>query len=173
MDVVAEKKIGIASLAVNSLSLLFNIIALAISTWISVSYEAGSYSSSTSMGLWKYCTETKNYRSQCVSLISVEGYLAATRAMMILGMLLILAAAVCAVMKLFVKKEQERLPKLAGATAIVSGIFMLIGAIVFAAESSGGATGNLGAGFGLAIVSALLAILAGVGYLVAEKQKQI
>ena len=70
MDVVAEKKIGIASLAVNSLSLLFNIIALAISTWISVSYEAGSYSSSTSMGLWKYCTETKNYRSQCVSLIS-------------------------------------------------------------------------------------------------------
>ena len=42
--------------------------------------------------------------------------------MMILGMLLILAAAVCAVMKLFVKKEQERLPKLAGATAIVSGI---------------------------------------------------
>ena len=49
---------------------------------------------------------------------------------------------------------------------------MLIGAIVFAAES-GGATGSLGAGFGLAIVSALLAILSGVGYLVAEKQKQI
>ncbi|MEW8546911.1 MAG: hypothetical protein AB2693_25635, partial [Candidatus Thiodiazotropha sp.] len=60
MNIVTEKKLGVGSVAISSLSLLFNIIALAITTWTSGSTGTGYYSTSYSMGLWKVCTENKH-----------------------------------------------------------------------------------------------------------------
>jgi hypothetical protein len=60
------------------------------------------------------------YIYSCILYI-IDGALKATGAMEILGMLLILAALVCVLLKQFVIKDQALLPKIAACLATVAG----------------------------------------------------
>ncbi|KAL4228302.1 hypothetical protein ACF0H5_013733 [Mactra antiquata] len=139
-------------IGLSALSLLLNIVGLAIPNWV----VAGGYKT----GLWKMC-----YSGICAS-VPTDSTIQATRAMEILGVLAISAALVCAILKQFVMKDQKILPKVSGGSAIAAAIFMIIGAVIFAVKYNT----NLQAGFALCIVAGVLAIVAAILILLGFKE---
>ncbi|XP_060566342.1 uncharacterized protein LOC132725260 isoform X3 [Ruditapes philippinarum] len=146
-------------------SLLINIIGLAIPYWVYASAgDVKQYS-----GLWSSCGSVGG-NSVCVDIPDafLDGAFKATRAMEILGMILILAALVCVLLKQFVIKDQALLPKIGACLAIVAGIFMIIGTIIYATRD-GLDSSNLHAGFALCIIAGIIGIVAGVVVFMASK----
>lgn len=139
-------------------SLLINIVGLAIPYWTYISAAGGKQN----FGLWSYCVSQAG-NSDCASLpdVAIDGALQAVRAMEILGMLLILAALVCAVLKQFVMKDKVLLPKIGSGCAIAAGILMIIGTIIYATRD-GVESSNLHAGFALCIIAGIAGIVGGV-----------
>lgn len=140
-------------------SLLFNIVGLAIPYWTYVSVgDVAAYS-----GLWTVCAPVAADETVCTSFPSegLDGAFKAVRAMEILGMLLILAALVCAVLKQFVMKDKVLLPKIGSGCAIAAGILMIIGTIIYATRD-GVESSNLHAGFALCIIAGIAGIVGGV-----------
>ncbi|XP_045177032.1 uncharacterized protein LOC123537396 [Mercenaria mercenaria] len=139
-------------------SLLLNIVGLAIPYWVYASVgDIKHY-----YGLWLRCASARGL-TECAKIpdIVLNDAYKATRAMEILGMLLILAALVVVLLKQFVMKDKALLPKIGAGCAIFAGILMIIGTNIFATidrtESS-----NLHAGFALCIVAGVIGIAAGV-----------
>ncbi|XP_045207417.2 uncharacterized protein LOC123559557 [Mercenaria mercenaria] len=139
-------------------SLLLNIVGLAIPYWVySSAGEIKSYS-----GLWSLCLSALG-QTECAKIpdIALNDAYKATRAMEILGMLLILVALVVVLLKQFVMKDKALLPKLGAGCAIFAGILMIIGTIIFA-TMDGIESSNLHAGFALCIIAGVIGIAAGV-----------
>ncbi|XP_053391518.1 uncharacterized protein LOC128554286 isoform X1 [Mercenaria mercenaria] len=151
-------------------SLLINIIGLAIPYWL---YNSGTskifgrkVTAKAYQGLWSRCVSVSGggqSSSSCTSLSNeyLDDAYKATRAMEILGMLLILVALVVVLLKQFVMKDKAFLPKIGAGCAIFAGILMIIGTIIFA-TMDGIESSNLHAGFALCIIAGVKGIAAGV-----------
>lgn len=148
----------IIALILSGISTLLDIVGLAIPYW----YHGNVNGVSVYFGLWTTCGA-----GMCASYAEVPTAISATRALEILGMLLLMATFVSAVLKQFVMKDKLFLTKIGAACAILGGLFMIIGAIVFATNGDLKAVAalanmKLNAGFALCIVSGVLALPAGV-----------
>ncbi|XP_053408555.1 uncharacterized protein LOC128559847 [Mercenaria mercenaria] len=151
--------LSFVGIGLSAASLLFNIIGLAIPYW---NYKSiGEFKSY--IGLWSTCSPQLGGETVCKK-IQDEGLddaFKATRAMEILGMLLILAALVIVLLKQFVMKDKALLPKIAAGCAVFAGILMIIGTIIYATRD-GTDSSTLHAGFALCIIAGVIGIVAGV-----------
>lgn len=152
----------IIAIVLCALSAIVDIIGLAIPYWCYVSGEGGS----SYFGLWKSCLPVGG-NSVCFSLTTGTGTIAGTRALEILGMLLLFAALATALLKQFVLKDKPIILKIGAACAILGGVLMIVGTIVFATDSTlkfmrTSAGMKLHAGFALCIVAGIFAFPAGV-----------
>jgi len=157
--------LGFIAIGIGGVSLLLNIVGLAIPNWLYKSVGDNTIK----LGLWRGCFPTglgtvcDSYTTDAIS-DSLKG----VRALELLGMLLLIAALVCAALKLFVLKTQAMLPKVAGACAVVAGAFMIIGCVVYAVKTKDELTKglpfslDLHAGFALCIVAGIGSIVAAV-----------
>lgn len=162
-------------------SLVINIIGLAIPYWLyssqSVAILTVTITSKTYQGLWSLCVSESGYgqsSSTCVSIPDalLDDAYKATRAMEILGMLVILAAVVCVLLKQFHMKDQALLPKIGAICAFVAGILMIIGTIIFATRDYVNSS-DLHAGFALCIIAGIIGIVAGVVIFLGSKANDL
>ncbi|KAL3891743.1 hypothetical protein ACJMK2_003992 [Sinanodonta woodiana] len=144
-----EGAINYVALTCSTLSLILDIVAVAIPNWIS--------KSPVHFGLWKYCILDKY--------LHFAAYIKATGALLIIGLIMMAVAIVVVLLKMFVMKDNSCLSIGAAGSAIAAGLLILVGAIVFAAKvihEIGITADMLSAGFALAIVSSGIAIIAGI-----------
>lgn len=148
----------LVGVGLTGLSLLFNIIGLAIPYWVYGS--VGSLSSH--IGLWQACTPVST-ETVCFSIGNddIDTAFRATRAMELMGMMTIAAAFACAILKQFAMKDRQILPKIGAVFSIVAGVLMIIGCVIFA-TSEGIDVSTLHAGFGLCVVAGALGIIGGI-----------
>ncbi|XP_052254342.1 uncharacterized protein LOC127860355 [Dreissena polymorpha] len=153
MDVFA-----IAGLVLSGLSAILDTAGLAIPYWSYLSLGKSTVNS----GLWSYCSSSGDV-SACVTIATASGTLAGVRAMVVLGLLLMIGAVVCFLLQKFMMKDKVILTKVAAGLAILAGIFMLIGPVIYATSKELKVEGSsLHAGFALCIVAAVLGIAGGV-----------
>ncbi|XP_052254343.1 uncharacterized protein LOC127860356 [Dreissena polymorpha] len=152
MDVFA-----IAGLVLSGLSAILDIAGLAIPYWTYVKDVSNA-------GLWSACFSSGERPSVCASIgTAATGTLMAVRAMVVLGLLLMIGAVVCFLLQKFMMKDKVILTKVAAGLAIFAGILMLIGSVIYATSKELNAEGSsLHAGFALCIVAAVLGIAGGV-----------
>ncbi|KAL3891910.1 hypothetical protein ACJMK2_004152 [Sinanodonta woodiana] len=161
-----EGIINYIGVACSALSLILDIVAVAIPNWIS--------DSPVHYGLWKICFSDACFDiSDIFSLKHVQepDYLKATRALLIIGLIMLAAAIVVAVLKMFVMKDNSFLSSGAAGSAIAGGLLILVGAIIFAVKEikeSDLTADTLSSGFALAIVSGAIAILAGILFFIGK-----
>lgn len=149
-----------------SVALVAGIVAAAINMW-QTQDNAGILIKS---GLWKSC-----FGDTCVD-INLEkdvdsekkSSLQAVRALVIIGILVMAASIACAVLWLFVMKENAMLTLIGGVAAAIGGVMFLAAMAVFAAKKD--ETADLSAGFAIDIVGWILA-WAGAGVLIFAKVK--
>lgn len=162
--------LGLVGVVLSGLAFVLGIVGMAIPYWIYASAN-GKFQSE---GLWQLCGSTSSGGSVCISFPVVPSWVAAVRAMSILGFLFIGGAGCCAFLKLFVMKNQASFAKLAGICALASGVFFLIGAIVYGVKINDTVgPNNLFAGFGLVIVAGIIALVSGVVYFIADQRKEL
>ncbi|KAL3891100.1 hypothetical protein ACJMK2_003363 [Sinanodonta woodiana] len=131
-------------------SVLFLILSIALPYWY--------YSVLVNFGLWTYCSGF----GSCQSLLEVTASMQATRAFVIIGLLLLAGSGVVGFLKVFVLKEKTMFPRIAGGLAIAAGISIIIGVGIFGGKvGADTSVGTLHAGFGLAVVSGLTSFAAG------------
>ncbi|XP_052778141.1 uncharacterized protein LOC128215499 [Mya arenaria] len=104
---------------------------------------------------------------QCYIRSSAAGRMLAIRAMVILGLLLMVGASVSYLLQRFMMKSNPRLTQVAAGLAISGGILMLMGPIIYATASDIKALlelegVSLHAGFALCIVAAVAGMAAGI-----------
>ncbi|WAR24889.1 hypothetical protein MAR_038558 [Mya arenaria] len=109
-----------------------------------------------------------------VSLALAAGRMQAIRAMVILGLLLMVGASVSYLLQRFMMKSNQMLTKVAAGLAISGGIFMLIGPIIYATTPAIKLLVQLGyslhAGFALCILAAVAGIAAGIAMLLTKPE---
>ncbi|XP_045190965.2 uncharacterized protein LOC123547775 [Mercenaria mercenaria] len=187
------EKIG---LCVTGLALILNIVGVAIPYWFYSGSIQGVPGTSIYFGLWKSCVANIQLSissimpqsvhgpviSMCNSVDDIEGFLLpsefkATRALEILAILATAATAVVVCLKMFVRKNDNRLLYAASPIQFIAGLLMIIGAIVFVADNKAKKAIDSGfntdikphAAFGLCIVSGILSFVAAVLYFLAAR----
>ncbi|KAL3891560.1 hypothetical protein ACJMK2_003818 [Sinanodonta woodiana] len=133
------------------------------------------------MGLWKFCNLNNNngeeicgditdfYASQGAN---VPDFFKATRALTILGLILVAVAIEMVVLKIFLMNDKIFLSLGASTTAIAAGGLILIGTIVFGVKAVEESTADavLGAGFGLGVVAGVIPIVAGIIFIIGRNK---
>ncbi|KAL3891546.1 hypothetical protein ACJMK2_003805 [Sinanodonta woodiana] len=154
-----EGIINYVALGCSALALILDFVALALPSWSTIH--------NASLGLWKVCREDK-----CDEYIVLQAYLKATRALIILGLLLMAAAIAMAVLKIFVMKDKKFLFLGASASAISAGGLTLIGTIVYGVKAEEDYTKDavLDAGFRLAVVAGVIPIVAGILFIIGRNK---
>ncbi|XP_060574083.1 claudin-1-like isoform X2 [Ruditapes philippinarum] len=135
-------KIGLALLG---LALISNIIGVAIPYWFYFSLTVQGETGSANFGLWKSCgSETTGkggtFVTKCMNFDNTDGFTVPTafyaaRALEILAILATTAAIIVVCMKIFFKKENNRLLYIAAPISIFASLFVIIGAIVFVVDN--------------------------------------
>ncbi|KAK3605301.1 hypothetical protein CHS0354_003944 [Potamilus streckersoni] len=157
-----------AALGCTCASLVFSIISIALPYWQFSEIGVGGFSVKYYSGLWSYCKEQTSFgksESKCTSFEEVQDFFKATRALEILGLLLVVSAGAIGALKLFVMKENELFVQIAGGLAVAAGVFMITGAIIYAAKTQNQESTlltsqpGLHAGFALAIVSGVISFI--------------
>lgn len=145
----------IIGLVLSGLGLLANIVGLAIPYW-------GYISNVSHFGLWQICSENLLYQFECQDIPSQysSDKWKATQALELIGMIGMVVTVVLVLLKMTKMRGNDRLLRVAGAVAIVSGVLMIVGCIIFSTEDHDGY--KLHAGFALCIVGGILSIVAGV-----------
>ncbi|KAL3891742.1 hypothetical protein ACJMK2_003991 [Sinanodonta woodiana] len=163
-----EGIINYIAVACSTLSLILDIVAVAIPNWIA--------KSPFHYGLWKYCV-----LDVCVDIsdlfssknLQEPDHVKATRALLIIGLIILVAVIVMALLKMFVMKDNSSLSSGAAGSAIAGGLLILVGAIVFAAKEINDSyltADTLSSGFALAIVSGVIAIIAGILFFIGKSR---
>ncbi|XP_045190966.2 uncharacterized protein LOC123547776 [Mercenaria mercenaria] len=178
------EKIG---LCVSGLVLILNIVGVAIPYWFYSGSIHGVPGTSMNFGLWKSCAvmpETLHgpLISICKPIADIKGFplpseFKATRALEILAILATVAGAVVVCLKMFVRKNDNRLLYAASPIPFIAGLLMIIGAVVFVADNKAKKAIDSGfntdikphAAFGLCIVSGILSFVAAVLYFLAAR----
>lgn len=162
---------GIIATVLSGLSVVLDIVGLAIPYWLyGIDDDDGSI---FYVGLWESCGRGADIPEICMSFPGdVPGAIVATRALELSGMSLLVLALAVTLLKQFVFKDKIILAKVGSVWAVVAGLLMIIGTIVFATDSTIRTAGhmsaslglklNLHAGFGLCIVAGVLALLSGI-----------
>ncbi|KAK3585000.1 hypothetical protein CHS0354_024912 [Potamilus streckersoni] len=162
--------INYVALGCSALALILDIVALALPNWVS--------SSNINYGLWKFCSTISNRENNCMDLTNgihgadLSGFIIATRALTIIGLLLLVAAIAMAVLKIFIIKDKLFLSLGAAASANAAGGLTLIGVIVFAVKTNESSVNAdiLGAGFRLAVVAGVIPIVAGIMFIIGKNK---
>ncbi|KAL3891559.1 hypothetical protein ACJMK2_003817 [Sinanodonta woodiana] len=159
-----EGIINYVALGCLALTLILDIVALALPSWLTIQ--------NVSFGLWKYCILLPTGEDKCDEYIVLQAYLKATRALIILGLLLMAAAIAMAVLKIFVMKDKKFLFLGASASAISAGGLTLIGTIVYGVKAEEDYTKDavLDAGFRLAVVAGVIPIVAGILFIIGRNK---
>ncbi|XP_045182172.2 uncharacterized protein LOC123540911 [Mercenaria mercenaria] len=136
------EKIG---LCVSGLALILNIVGVAIPYWFYYGSIQGVPETGINFGLWKICASMPEsihgpVISMCKSFDDIEDFslpseFKATRALEILAILATVAAAVVVCLKMFVRKDDNRLLYAASPIPFIAGLLMIIGAVVFVADN--------------------------------------
>lgn len=163
-------KLAILALVLSSISLVASIVGIVIPYWT----YASNIGATAARGLWHRCDTRDEETIYCFSTYTtVPAYVQAVRAMELIGILLDIVAVCCGILKLVFMKDQDRLPKTAGVSAVAAGACLLIGIVIFAAkfvESSSDYVTDfhfkLSAGFGLCTAAGILALSAGLVYFI-------
>ncbi|XP_062580093.1 uncharacterized protein LOC134242090 [Saccostrea cucullata] len=128
-------KFLLIALVLTICAVIFQLIGLASPYWMLI--ETTTFKSNS--GLWKSCTEiVLTGDTTCSDVTIPDGYtddINAARAMGILGLLVLVAAAIMTVLKLFVLKDMK--PILFGAigSALAGAVFILISIAIYAARA--------------------------------------
>ncbi|KAL4223606.1 hypothetical protein ACF0H5_017075 [Mactra antiquata] len=140
-------------------ALLLDIIGTAIPYWWVINIrDAGS----SSIGLFQICGHAEG-QTACVTVTVETDWWRAVQALMILSILALGAAVGLALLFCFVMKDKVQLGLFSGLLGAAGAGFAVLGVIIFAAKASDSfPIGGLHAGFGLAIVSAIFAIVGSV-----------
>ncbi|XP_067681081.1 uncharacterized protein [Haliotis asinina] len=142
-------------------SFLFHTVGFSSNNWLTQHTSAGTYS----VGLFKACG-----LGICVDLDSSQpDWWTATKAMEILGFLLGLACLVLLLVFIFVKTDLSVLHIGTLVAAFVSGVFILLGCIVFGAKREDTdlfPTYSIGWSYALTIIGSLLYLATGIVLLV-------
>ncbi|KAL3891850.1 hypothetical protein ACJMK2_004095 [Sinanodonta woodiana] len=161
--------INYIAVACSALSLILDIAAAAIPKWITFQeYQ---------FGVWKFCDLVECYDLKVYFILNhlqEPDSLGAARAFLIISILLMAAAIVLAVLKMFVMKDNSKLSIGAAGSAIAAGLILLVDAIVTATQiikNFEGLTADaLSSGFSLAIVSSVIAIIAGILFFIGKNK---
>lgn len=163
------EKASLIGIGIGCIALLLSIIGLAIPYWYSYDSSLFGIAYSVHSGLWQLCTEVRGFTTcRYYKESSLSDAFRAVRALEILGMLFMIGALICAILKQFVMKTQKSLAKVAGGVAILAGVLMIAGIIVYATLVN---VERLHAGFGLCIVAGVFAIAAGAVMLAAGNKE--
>lgn len=161
-------KLLLVSIVLIGLSLVFAIVATAIPFWWRVS--ADGWDESINFGLFQVCRYTRS-DEVCASYEQVSDWLRAVQAMMIMSILALGASLGLSVMFAFIVKDKTILALCAAFLSMAGGFMGLLGVIIYGAKMSDSddifhilsvPKGGLHAGFGLAVVSVVLALIAPV-----------
>lgn len=158
--------LGFVGMVLCSVALVAGIVAVAINMWETAEFAGTSRKN----GLWKSCVA-----DTCVD-INLDDFdsewkssVQALRALVIIGILVMAAAIACAVLWLFVMKENAMLILIGGVAAAIGGVMFLAAMAVFVAKVKTESF-DLSAGFAIDIVGWILA-WAGAGVLIFSKVK--
>ncbi|KAL4223612.1 hypothetical protein ACF0H5_017081 [Mactra antiquata] len=138
-------------------ALLLDIIGTSIPQWWVISSEHAS----TNIGLFQKC-RSNGGETSCASFPerNLQDWMKAVQAMMILSILVLGGAIGSAILFSFKMRDLKQLELLSGVLGAAGAGFAVLGVIIYAAKASDSfPTGGLHAGFGLAIVSAIFAIV--------------
>ncbi|KAL4223217.1 hypothetical protein ACF0H5_016689 [Mactra antiquata] len=153
------------------LAFLLQVLCVALPHWFSVN--------NIYFGLWEYCASVSNDNYVCRLYsrggITVEDYLAATSALEVLSLILLLVAMVVGIL-IFCFKYIMPLYIVAAILSLFAALSGLIGLIVFGVEYDEGNSmdgDNLHASFYLAVFATLFALIAGILFIVAKPKSAI
>lgn len=163
----------IVSICLTGASMITGIVGTAIPYWVHGKIQSIPFHS----GLWKTCA-TALGQTQCVSFPFVPDVLKETRGLVIVGLILVAAAAVLGLFKMITKKDSYTLLRVAGACAILAGALIIIGSVIYAvrifdSEIYTEVNMSLYAGFGLAIVAGVLAKVGGWMFFIAARMQPL
>lgn len=143
----------IVALVLTICGLVFQIIGLSSPYWIYIEFTGGKQYS----GLWKTCTEIQE--TTCIDINEDGDWFKAVQAMSILGFLLLIAAVVMTVLKLFVMKDKKPILFAGIGTSFVGGLFILIAVAVYAAKMNDQLS-NIDFDFHFAFAFSIIAMIA-------------
>ncbi|XP_062603973.1 uncharacterized protein LOC134265774 [Saccostrea cucullata] len=125
-------KFQLIALVLTICAVVFRLIGLASPYWISFDIIISKVNS----GLWKTCAKIiLTGDTECSDVIVTDDdWLKAVRAMSILGLLVLVVAAIMTVLKLFVLKDMKPILFVAIGTAFAGAVFILISVAVYAAK---------------------------------------
>ncbi|XP_045171523.2 epithelial membrane protein 3-like isoform X2 [Mercenaria mercenaria] len=151
------------ALVLTCVALLLCIISTAIPYWWS--------SDNFDLGLFRYCGTINilgTSSTSCGEFSDVPDWMKATRAMMVLSILALGASILLSVLFGFIMKEKQFLAILAAFMCFAAAGLAILGVIIYGAKAPLKSfdlvygEGSLHAGFGLAIIAAIAAVVAGV-----------
>ncbi|KAK3578935.1 hypothetical protein CHS0354_035567 [Potamilus streckersoni] len=151
-----------AGAACGAVSLILGIAAIAVPKWLV--FDMGV--AQVSYGLWRACASVSVAGEVlCGSYDQTPGWIIATSAIEVAGICETLFAVLLAFLHISIAKNSKAAGKIPGPSAIVGGVIIIVGAIIWAAKYKNEpvlALCSLSVGFFLAIVSAILSIIAGI-----------
>lgn len=154
---------------------LLDIIGTAIPYWVVASGEVSGVSVKSNTGLFSGCVEIDGETEKCISVdpALLPSWYKATQAMMLLSIFAIGAGTGLAILYGFVMKENKVLTLGAAIMTAAGAVCAVIGVIVFGAKTTEylySIPVNFHAGFGLAVVAAILAIPASVMFFISRNR---
>ncbi|KAL3890475.1 hypothetical protein ACJMK2_002757 [Sinanodonta woodiana] len=169
-------------------SVVIGIISIALPYWCYLEKSDGPVTVKKHYGLWIYCEESTIYvktKSTCDSFALIPEFFEAVRMLEVIGLLFVLGAVVLGAIKS--AKENGTIQHLAGGLAALGGVLMISGTVVFALNIVGLVgpietlratygtdilpSNILHAGFALAIVSGVIALISGCVFFCSKSVK--
>lgn len=135
-------------------ALIIQILGVALPYWYDVDNDRGS----SYGGLWKDCWEIGNSKD-CSNIKNEADWLAATQAFEIIGLLILVAALVCCIIVIFIKNDLKILKLINWILCFCACGFIIIGIIIYGAESP---TSDFSGAFAITIIAGIIALVAGI-----------
>ncbi|XP_052085440.1 uncharacterized protein LOC127723045 [Mytilus californianus] len=145
---------------ISVVSLILHIVGFATTYWFRDNNDSNTFNH---FGLWKSC-RVFGGNQKCDDIKDPFARLKATEALECLALAAFLSAVVCAILKMFVLKNQRMLFVVTGLLNLLAGGFALIGVIVFATIKL---HGHFHYSFGLCIVGGIGGVFSGIVFILA------
>ncbi|VDI04486.1 Hypothetical predicted protein [Mytilus galloprovincialis] len=141
-------------------SLILHIVGFSTTYWLKKNVDRNSF---FHLGLWKSC-QVSGENEHCDYIKDQNARFKASEAMECLALLAFVAAMVCAILKMFVLKNQRMLFVVTGLLNLLAGGCALVGVIVFASMKL---DGHFHYSFGLCIVGGIGGVFSGIIFILA------